>query len=481
MILMYHKVGYHPKTMWWISVDAFNRQMADLQAYQVVYLDEYDPKNPHHVVITFDGPYENVLTVAGPILARWGYPFELFVVGDWLGCYNDFDLAEPAARFASLDQLKELKRLGGRLQWHTRSHVRLNSEEKDCLERELTVPDRLREEFSAPHFTWFSYPHGLLDSVIEEYVAKYFCGAVACESDADDSRFRLSRLAVVESTRFSVSTVAVIIPNYNYGCFVGEAIESVLSQTIMPDEIIVIDDGSTDSSLDIISTYAEDVTVLVNETNVGIVETFRKAVAATKSDYIVFVGADNRIRCDYIERCRAALDADSSVAVAYTDVVLFGPRAQWHAERVKKASEFKVDEVFNDSATGEKMYVWCFPEPTPEVVGNIHQTNFIHGSSMYRRKAYEQVGGYRRVYIAEDKDLFQRMLALEWKCVHVPYALLEYRQHAVTQSNVALGLEQALMMQISQVKKLKQRIAELQSVCSEAHNKLGTVLQKPQE
>jgi peptidoglycan/xylan/chitin deacetylase (PgdA/CDA1 family) len=161
VILLYHKVHPTSPTPWWVTADDFYRQMAELQGRRVLTLDDYDPRNPDHVVITFDGVYDNVLTFAAPVLRRFGYPFELFVSGEHLGQGNDFDAVEPRARFADLGQLRALQALGGRLQWHGRSHLDLAGvADPAVLARELEVPSELRAAFGEEHFRWFAYPHG---------------------------------------------------------------------------------------------------------------------------------------------------------------------------------------------------------------------------------------------------------------------------------------------------------------------------------
>src|SRR5438270_1008177 len=122
MILMYHKVAPVSPSMWWVKTDEFYRQMWELQDKKVVYLDDYDPNDASHVVVTFDGIYKNVLTYAAPILKKFNYPFELFITSDYLGRNNEFDAVEPLADFTTVEELQELERLGGRVQWHTRSH-----------------------------------------------------------------------------------------------------------------------------------------------------------------------------------------------------------------------------------------------------------------------------------------------------------------------------------------------------------------------
>jgi peptidoglycan/xylan/chitin deacetylase (PgdA/CDA1 family) len=144
MILMYHKVGLESPTEWWVSANQFYRQMADLHNKEVVYLDDYNPNNPDHVVITFDGVYQNVLQYAVPILKHFGYPFELFITSAYLGKDNDFDTIEPKATFASITELKEMENGGGRIQWHTQNHPDLkNLTDSKIINEELSIPQAI--------------------------------------------------------------------------------------------------------------------------------------------------------------------------------------------------------------------------------------------------------------------------------------------------------------------------------------------------
>ena len=103
MILTYHKIFPEVKTKWWVTPDTFYRQMVDLKNKQVVYLDDYDPNNPNHAVITFDGIYQNMWEYAVPILKHFGYPFELFIIGKTIGGDNAFDSVEPLTQFADAE------------------------------------------------------------------------------------------------------------------------------------------------------------------------------------------------------------------------------------------------------------------------------------------------------------------------------------------------------------------------------------------
>jgi peptidoglycan/xylan/chitin deacetylase (PgdA/CDA1 family) len=452
MILMYHKVDAEVRTMWWVSADSFRAQMYALKRYKVVSLDDYDPGNGHQVVITFDGVYENVYRFAFPILKEFGYPFELFVVGDTIGGDNAFDTVEPLASFCTFDQLQAMQEHGGRVQWHTASHKRLAGLSPDELVNEIRVPDALRTRLGkVGSFDWFAYPHGDHDHAAVELVKKHYKGAISVDAGAASDRYQYNRLTVTEGVRFSDVKVSVVIANYNYGRFLEEAVQSVLLQSRPADEIIAIDDASTDESEEVLARIGRlpNVRVVINEQNLGIVDNFNKAISLTSGDYVCIVGADNRIRADYLEKCKDMLDSAPEVGIAYTDVMIFGPLG-W------KLASYYAAEKFAESVTeGSAYYHWKVTDPTPDAVHAMQVRNFIHGSSMYKRAAFNMVGGYKRSSGPEDHNLFQRMLLCGWLCKRVPHPILEYRQHSNSQANTVLSLQR-------QNARLQEAVAELQ-------------------
>lgn len=431
MILMYHKVDLTPKTMWWVSVDAFYQQMMDLRAYRVVTLDDYQPEDKNNIVITFDGVYKNILQYAAPILCRFGYPFELFVTSDYLGALNDFDTGEPSCNFASQDDLAVLQRYGGRLQWHSRSHPNLThlSSNEDLL-KELTVPDKLRS-LDPDGFTWFAYPYGDFNPEVRSAVKDRFTGAVSCTQGTVADRFTLHRTTVVEESRFRRNTISVIVPSYNYGQFLVEAVESVLHQTRPADEIIIADDCSHDETAELAQSYVlrypHLVKTLSNTVNLGIVATFNRAVSAALGDFICILGADNRLCSNYLERTSAILDSREDIAVAYTDYAMFGPRARMEYDALSEAYRLgvKLNQIFLVKFPD---FVSSIPELT--------ERNFVHGSSLYRKAVFEQVGGYTSERERpEDHSLFLRIATAGWKLQKASGTYLEYRQHSLNQAN----------------------------------------------
>jgi glycosyltransferase involved in cell wall biosynthesis len=96
-------------------------------------------------------------------------------------------------------------------------------------------------------------------------------------------------------------TVSVIINNYNYGRFLPAAIDSVLGQTYRPIETIIVDDGSTDKSRDIISRYRSEV-LTVFQSNRGQASAFNAGVRTSRGVIISFLDADDFYYPDKVER-----------------------------------------------------------------------------------------------------------------------------------------------------------------------------------
>lgn len=93
-----------------------------------------------------------------------------------------------------------------------------------------------------------------------------------------------------------VPEVSVVIPSYNHGPFVGEAIESVLGQTMEDLELVIVDDASQDNTADVIRQYArrdKRIRAFYHQENAGIVPTITEALAHTRGNYISILASDD--------------------------------------------------------------------------------------------------------------------------------------------------------------------------------------------
>ena len=89
-------------------------------------------------------------------------------------------------------------------------------------------------------------------------------------------------------------SVSVIVNNYNYGRFLGDAIDSALAQTYTPLEVLVVDDGSTDESREVIASYGDRIIPVLKE-NGGQASAFNAGYATSQGDAVIFVDADDAL------------------------------------------------------------------------------------------------------------------------------------------------------------------------------------------
>lgn len=110
-------------------------------------------------------------------------------------------------------------------------------------------------------------------------------------------------------TRMSAPRISVIINNYNYGCFVAQAIESALAQTYPHKEIIVVDDGSTDDSRAVLQRYEGRVRLILKE-NGGQASAFHAGFAAAQGEVICFLDSDDYWAPQLLERVASVWRAE---------------------------------------------------------------------------------------------------------------------------------------------------------------------------
>ena len=194
--------------------------------------------------------------------------------------------------------------------------------------------------------------------------------------------------------------VSVIMPCYNQGQYLDEAVESVLAQTYKNFEIIVINDGSTDAeTIQILRHYHKPQVKIIHTENRGPSLARNTAIQHASGKYILPLDADDRIGQGYLEAAVAILEADPSVGIVYSEAEFFG------------------------IVTGK----WELPNfQFPEILLG----NGIFNSSLYRRVDWETVGGYQEnmVYCWEDYDFWLALIELGRQVVRLPDIFFFYRQ-----------------------------------------------------
>ncbi len=119
--------------------------------------------------------------------------------------------------------------------------------------------------------------------------------------------------------------VSIIVPCYNYGMYVSEAVESVLAQTFQRFEILVIDDGSTDGfTKKRLNEFAYQKTKVIHQPNQGLAQTRNNGAAMAAGKYLCYLDADDLLEPTYLEKALLVLESDESVGSCFSWVRCFG-------------------------------------------------------------------------------------------------------------------------------------------------------------
>lgn len=124
-----------------------------------------------------------------------------------------------------------------------------------------------------------------------------------------------------------------MIPAYNAEVHVAQSIESVMAQTVLPADIVVVDDGSTDRTAEIAGRYGAPVRC-IRQSQVGPAGARNRGINETKEELIAFLDADDLWHAEKLERQVAALDGDPEAGYAITMLLHF-----WDPERQAEASD----------------------------------------------------------------------------------------------------------------------------------------------
>ncbi len=198
-------------------------------------------------------------------------------------------------------------------------------------------------------------------------------------------------------------SVTAVIPCYNGSRFIGEAIEHMLNQTRAPDEVIVVDDGSTDGSYEIIRGYTQ-VKVIRHTRNLGLPAARNNAWQAARGDIIVYVDVDAYAESGLIE----------NILAEYTSEKIGGVGGAGY-------------EVRSDNAPNLWRGKYLSQNLGPERVEN---PEFLYGiCSSYRKSVLQELGGFDPLFATngEDVDLSIRVRQKGYTLVYTPYA--EVRHH----------------------------------------------------
>ena len=116
---------------------------------------------------------------------------------------------------------------------------------------------------------------------------------------------------------------SIVIPCFNYGDYLAEAIDSALAQTHRPIEVIVVNDGSTDHSETVAKAYGDRIRY-VHQANAGVPAARNAGIRLAGGDYVVFLDADDTLDDTFVAKCASVLEAHAEAGFVYTQRRSFG-------------------------------------------------------------------------------------------------------------------------------------------------------------
>lgn len=185
-----------------------------------------------------------------------------------------------------------------------------------------------------------------------------------------------------------MSQVSVIIPTYQRGHLIGEAIESVLAQSYREYEIIIVIDGSTDDTASRIGRFGQQIQI-IEQSNRGLSAARNVGIAAANGAYIAFLDDDDQWLPHKLEQQMTVFAQNPDVGLVYGDMLFFDE----HGER-------------------DKSYAAFYPPPLMQVAATLFRSNFIPVPTVVvRRACLDRVGLFDESLTAcEDYDLWLRII-----------------------------------------------------------------------
>jgi glycosyltransferase involved in cell wall biosynthesis len=254
----------------------------------------------------------------------------------------------------------------------------------------------------------------------------------------------------------SAPTITAMVRAYNAQEFIGETVEAILAQTRAPDEVVVVDDGSTDATPEILAAFGSERVRVVRQPNSGLAAAFNRGFAESRGDYVAICDADDVWAPDRLERQAAALHAHPDVDLLFGAVSIFGTEAgSWGHFEIPEAGVLDGPRLRND----------------------LFRLNVISTSTVTVRRALQQrVEPFAEHNGAEDYDFWQRCLRAGAVVHYDPAVLARYRRHADQVTTSMLRVQRAML----EVRLLHEDVpgdrAMVDDVLAANHFKIGRLL-----
>mgnify|MGYP003770587787 CR=1 FL=1 len=204
----------------------------------------------------------------------------------------------------------------------------------------------------------------------------------------------------------SSDLVSIVIPAYNHGKFLREAVQSVLVQNYHPIELIVLDDGSTDETADVLSEYSEF--YWETQENMGQSKTLKKGWDIANGSVLGYLSADDVLKPGAVRIAMATLEENDKYVATYSDFDLIDVNS--HYVKSIRLPSFNYEKMLSQ--------ISCPIGP----------------GAFFRRSAYLKAGPWNPAYRQMPDFDFWLRIGLFGQMIHIPKTLSKYRVHQQSQT-----------------------------------------------
>lgn len=218
-------------------------------------------------------------------------------------------------------------------------------------------------------------------------------------------------------------TVSVVIATYNRAAMVQQAIQAVLAQSRPPDEVVVMDDASTDGTPETLAALAAvhpTLRIFRQATNSGGIKSWNEATAESRGDYIAFCTDDDRFLPGHLESSVAYLDEHPDVGVVHSGFI--------------DAVESAGNQTFEPRPLRSRIPLRTGRSGLLSYMTRYYDWPFHPSTLVLRRAVWETSGGYNPAYALADTDWFVRVVE-QFSAVLLPRYGVYNRRHPGNWSN----------------------------------------------
>lgn len=231
----------------------------------------------------------------------------------------------------------------------------------------------------------------------------------------------------IPSASAAIPSISVVLGNYNHARFLPRAIESVTNQSLAPDEFLIVDDASTDNSLEIIESYAAQhsyIKLYRNEKNLGVIGTYRRLFELAQGNYIHPLAADDERSLTLIERALEMGRRFPEAGLIFGDMSIFSEAGE-------------IEGHVSAGAWNEPLFV------PPERYLNEYMlyekpSHSLVGAAVFRRQPFLDVGCYQEELGSWGDTFSFHAVALRHGACYVPetFAIWHKQRASYSQQSI---------------------------------------------